>query len=380
MSDADKSTTRRSRRPYGAGRIFQRGTRWWVAYHAHHKEYREPAGTEADAKRLLKQRLKEIHGDRFIGPEGERLTVGELLDALVLHLETKGAKSDSYRSHVKAVRNAFGFDRALSIGTARVERYAAEELRGKKAPATVNREIGVLKQAFRLALKQERLNRAPYFPMLKEDNARPGFFEHHEFEAVVGHLPEAYADAMRFAYLTGWRRGEIMPLRWDAVDRIAGQVRLRTSKNGRGRVLPLEGELRTLIDRRWSARQVTTPTGETALSPLVFHHRNGQPLGDFRKAWATACRKAGVPGKLFHDLRRTAVRNMIRAGVSQTVAMSISGHRTISMFNRYNITSDADQRDALRRVQGHLEVQQQTSNVIPLGAESGAKTRTKLGQ
>ena len=141
-------------------------------------------------------------------------------------------------------------------------------------------------------------------------------------------------------------------------------MRLKTSKNGRGRVLPLEGDLREIIERRWASRQFTTREGGASLSPLVFH-RKGEPVGDFRKAWANALKKAGVPFRLFHDLRRTAVRNMIRAGVPQSVAMSISGHRTISMFNRYNITSDEDQRAALRRVDEHIHAKAE-GNVVAL--------------
>jgi integrase len=140
---------------------------------------------------------------------------------------------------------------------------------------------------------------------------------------------------------------------WENVDRAAGEVRISTSKNGHGRLLPLTGALKDLIERRWQAREYQTPENVTAISPHVFHDR-GVPVGDFRKAWASACKAAKVPGKLFHDLRRTAVRNMIRAGVPQTVAMSISGHRTIAMFNRCNIASQDDKREALLRTEAHL--------------------------
>jgi integrase len=85
---------------------------------------------------------------------------------------------------------------------------------------------------------------------------------------------------------------------------------------------------------------------------LIFHH-DGQRIGDFRRAWGTACKLAGCPGRLVHDLRRTAVRDMVRAGTPQSVAMSISGHKTNAMFLRYNITSDTDQRQALLNRQSY---------------------------
>lgn len=122
------------------------------------------------------------------------------------------------------------------------------------------------------------------------------------------------------------------------MDRAAREVRLRTSKDGQGRVLPLEGELWNLIERRWTARTVKQKDGTTKISEFVFH-RGGEPIVDFRKVWDEAFKKAKTGRRLFHDLRRTAVRNMVRAGVPQSVAMTISGHKTASMFQRYNVTS-----------------------------------------
>jgi integrase len=244
----------------------------------------------------------------------------------------------------------------VNVTTADVEKFVAERLKLGKARATVNREIGALKQALNLARKQARLTRVPYIPMLREDNTRQGFFEHADFEALIANLPEPINDIARFAYLTGWRRGEVVSLRWDAVDRQAKEVRLRTSKNGQGRVLPLNDELSKLIERRWETRTIQKKDGTTKLSEFVFH-RKGVPVVDFRKPWREARKKAHLNGRIFHDFRRTAVRNMIRAGVPQSVAMSISGHKTISMFMRYNITSASDKIDALRRTAEHLAAQ-----------------------
>jgi integrase len=241
----------------------------------------------------------------------------------------------------------------VDISASRIEKYTASRLALGKARATVNRELQPLKQAFTLAVRQGRLTKAPYVPLLREDNAREGFFEQEEFAAVLAHLPKPIDDIARFAYLSGWRKGEILSLRWSAVDRKGREVRLRTSKSGHGRVLPLEGELWNIIKRRWAAREFRRPDGMSAIAEYVFHRR-GKPIGEFRKTWATACKTAEVPEKLFHDLRRTAVRNMVRAGVPQSVAMAISGHRTISMFLRYNITSDEDRRKAIRKIQANL--------------------------
>lgn len=147
-------------------------------------------------------------------------------------------------------------------------------------------------------------------------------------------------------------------MRWENVDRANREVRLFTSKNGEGRTLPLVGQLWMLIERRWAAREYGIG-GVSRLAEFVFHD-GGQRFWDVGRVWQNACAAAGLgtrdrkgrfTGKLFHDLRRTAVRNLVRAGVPQTVAMSISGHKTEAMFRRYNITSENDKATALLGVE-----------------------------
>jgi integrase len=201
----------------------------------------------------------------------------------------------------------------------------------------------------RLAHDRQLLTSIPKVRVLTENNTRQGFFERPDLEAVVAALSDYLRDFTRFAYLTGWRKGEIISLKWTDVDRDAGAIRLRpeAAKTGRGRTVMLEGDLAELIDRRWEAR-LFEKDGSVRVTALVFH-RDGKPVGDFKKAWATACRAAGVPDKLFHDLRRTAARNMVRAGVPERVAMAVTGHVTRSMFDRYNIVSENDLRMAAQK-------------------------------
>jgi integrase len=140
-----------------------------------------------------------------------------------------------------------------------------------------------------------------------------------------------------FAYLMGWRKSEIISLKWADVDRDPCAIRLRpeVAKTGRERTVMLEGDSAELIERRWELR-LFEKNGNVRVTALVFH-RDGKPVGDFKKSWATACRAAGVPDKLFHDLRRTVARNMVRAGVPERVAMAVTEHLTRSRFDRYNM-------------------------------------------
>ena len=156
------------------GRIFQRGAVFWIAYYVRGKEFREPGGkTEKEAAKRLKVRRAEKHGGRFIGPEQERVTVGTLLDSYLANLERKKAKGiGPARSVVSKVRAIFGDTLAVEVSVKRLERFVESELVQGKAPATVNRALGSLRNAFNLAQKQGCLSRVPYFPMLREDNAR----------------------------------------------------------------------------------------------------------------------------------------------------------------------------------------------------------------
>jgi integrase len=138
--------------------------------------------------------------------------------------------------------------------------------------------------------------------------------EHGEYLAIRKHLPAAYQDVLDFGYLSGWRRGEVLTMEWRDVDREGRVIRLRpeVGKTREGRVLVLSAPLHAVMERRWHAR--------TLGCSLVFHEA-ARSLQGFKNAWERACEAAGVPGKLFHDLRRTAIRNMVRAGIPERVAM-----------------------------------------------------------
>lgn len=239
-------------------------------------------------------------------------------------------------------------------------------------PATVNRELAALRKAFHLAVRQKRIAAAPEIAMLAENNIRQGFVEPRAFETIVAALPEYVRDFVRFAYLTGWRRGEIRSLEWSAVNRESKTVFLARSKNGDPRILPLVGELDRIIERRWQARSIKNQNGSTTLATYVFHCGDGRPIGDIRKSWRKACSKAGMPNLLVHDLRRSAVRNFDKNGVSQIVGMMISGHKTASVYKRYRIVPENDIREALQKIEQAIKRQKKTSRITTMTG-SGAQ-------
>ena len=385
----------------GDGRIFGRkgSANLWCAYFLRGTEYRESTGTTdpQGAEKFLKRRLKEVGADQigkatFVGPRQERIKVSKLLDALDADYKLRGKDSPQFRSHLKHIRDYFGAWRAIEVSPEAVDKYIVGRKAFGSAAATINRSTQLLAQALKLAVDRRHLSTAPQIRHLSEKgNARQGFFSDAEFHVLTQFLPLYLRDFVQFGYLTGWRKSEIASLRWSDVEDDVVRLRAENSKNGEARTVILSGDLADLIERRRTARQIKTEGG-VALVAFVFHHEGAQ-VGDFRKAWATACVAAGqgsyvcdrckkkvsrrrcecggearYTGRIFHDFRRTAVRNMVRAGVPERVAMTISGHKTRAIFDRYNIVNEADQREAMQRTQSYLNdgAQQQNRSAVIL--------------
>ena len=183
---------------------------------------------------------------------------------------------------------------------------------------------------------------------------RQGFFEREQHDAVIRHLPTAWAPVMTFAFLTGWRvRSEVVPLTWAHIDTSAQMIRLDvgTTKNADGRTFPygVLPELAALLAAQERVRDALRR--EDVLCPWVFPNAQGGRLPAFySELWREACRRAGCPGKIPHDFRRTAVRNLVRAGVPEKTAMMLTGHKTRSVFDRYDIVNEADLKAAVERL------------------------------
>ncbi len=243
------------------------------------------------------------------------------------------------------------------------------------AAGTINRKVSILKSAYRRARKQGRITTFLEVDRLPENNVRRGFLEKCDVAGLLKHMADrrnygihpAVADVVTFAWLTAWRRSEVLSLTWEQIDLHAGEIRLFDSKNGHRRTVPVVGPLADLLRRRWEQR--------SPLCDRVFH-RNGHPIKDFRAAWKTACRDSGIDGRIFHDLRRSGVRDMRRAGVPENVAMTISGHRSAQIFRRYDITGGRDTARALEATAAYRERLPETrpeAEVLPFPAASGAQ-------
>ena len=367
----------------------------WIKYHQNGRPVRESTGTknETIARRMLRAREGDVERGIPIDPKVGRITFDEAAEDMLNDYKANRKRTfvDAKRRIKKHLAPFFGNRRMITITTTELRAYVAKrmadgapvrhkgERRAKEegsvsnvprkpvSAGEINRELTVLKRMFSLAVQAGKLLRKPHCPTLRENTVRAGFFERDQYLAVQRHLPPSMQPVVTFAYVTGWRiASEVLPLQWRQVDLKAGEVRLDpgTTKNLEGRVFYLTSELHELLKaQRKAAVRIQRRKG--MIVQHVFFHDVPTKSGDvgfwsghaiapsgFYHAWCRARIAAGCPGSIPHDFRRTAIRNMVRAGIPERVAMKLSGHKTRSVFDRYNVVSDGDLRDASRRL-GH---------------------------
>jgi integrase len=299
---------------------------------------------EPEAQAEMERLISECEKGNSPRPERTPPSIGVMLNEAVRYYRRKGRKSlEHVERHSKRLKAGFAGKRADEITTDHVNEYAEKRQDQEAANATINRELALLRLAFNLARKAGKIKPeiVPYFEMLPENNRRTGFFEQEQYEALLSKLPDYLRGVLTMGYWTGMRKEEILALTWDRVDLFNRLVFLERTKNGEDRTLPLNDDLFEVLKGQAAKR--------IGGSPYVFH-RQGERIQSFGKAWHTACKEAGCEGRLFHDLRRTAVRNLIRAGVPQSIAMKISGHKDARIFDRYNIVDTRDVGEAMRKL------------------------------
>lgn len=343
--------------PRGSGSLYKRGTKtkktktWWLSYYVNGERVRESTGTSdrTEAKRIRDQRLGEVAEGKLVGPASRRFTFDDMAALITTDYKVNNKKSlpdleQKLRLHL---RPYFGGKKTLEISSADVEQYKLVRLEEGAANAKINRELAALKRMFNLALQAEKIHRKPHIKMLVEDNARQGFFEQEEFDRVLSKIAPCLQAPLIFARLTGWRwPSEVLGLVWSQVDLDAGEVSLLvgSTKNKEARTFPCTIPLQGLLEQQWKLHCERFPS-----CPLVFPSDMGTKIVNYRKRWVKACQEAAVQ-RVPYDLRRTAVRDFDREGIPTVIAMKLTGHKTMSVHQRYNIVSKKDLKQAKRQL------------------------------
>lgn len=274
-----------------------------------------------------------------------RLTVGDLIPLLERHYVLGGyASAKSLATHAKPIVRILGHIAVDKLAWEDIEIYKQTRVKESLAFGTVNRELDFLSKGLNLAVEARLVDerQIPRVRRFRLDNARQGFVYPDEFLQIWEHLPPLVQDVSMFAYWSGWRKGEILRLTWDLVQK--GVVRIRDKKSRTSKPAPLVGLIRGVIEKRREAC--------VAGCALVFHRVGKQVMG-FDKSWATAVRKSGLSRHIvLHDLRRSFVNNARQAGIDRAVIMKLTGHKTHLVFDRYNIVCEDELDRASRRIMG----------------------------
>jgi integrase len=345
----------------GEGHLFKRGRLWW---------YKAPTGQRFSTGTQIKseavdfklRKLAELRVEQpHIKTKSKPSSVNELLDAHLAYMRRKNRASaqDVERILKKHVRPYFGERVASSLTTADFERYREDKTLEKLEPTTINRHLSYIRSGYVTGQKRvtpRMVDFIPAFPIVDESyNVRQGFLSFDGYENVLAALPVSLKPLFVCAFHVSSRKSELQNILWSQVDLEEGLIVLDASetKNRTGRALPIYGDMVDVLAAQKKLRDAEFPDCEHVFfwhteDAMIAHGGQrsvpGTHIKVFRKSWLKAVKVAGLPDPdlLFHDLRRTAERNMAKAGMDQAMRMKISGHKTPSMSLQYNILTAAD--------------------------------------
>lgn len=338
---------------------------WYMRYSVNGKLYRRSTGTakKADAEKELRKTKSEIDNGRNPA-RGDQLTVSDLLQLVIDDYKMRHNKSlNTVIEKMKHIREHFKNRKAKNINRGAIKQYILKRQKAGVNDATINRELAVLRRALRLAGKHGTVEEMRNLRLKEHPKQKDAFRDRAEFEAFREALPKYLHPLVSFAYVTGWRYGTLVNLKWEHVQGIGDRGKDITitapweiMENGE----PLTVTFRTAHEaarilrvqrhrqNKWKASQPGNPPVE-----YIFN-RDGHRIGDIRHSWNKACQAIGVRGYsrgegrqiTFHSLGNTAITEMLRAGIPAHLIMKIVGHKTPIMVNRYQRLLQNDVKDA----------------------------------
>lgn len=235
------------------------------------------------------------------------------------------------------------------------ENYRTKRMRDEKAAlGTANRELAALRRILSIALERGKIQRRPMVKTPKEKNARKGFYERDQFNALRAAVPDYLKNLLTAAYYTGWRiRSELHTLPLERLNTLTKSLRLEPNeaKNDEGRTFFYIGmpEMEAAIDAQLAMNKATAKR-ESVIITHLFPDPDGRQIraSNYYEDLNVAFKALGWK-RIPHDFRRTAVRNLVRSGVSKVVAKEMTGHKTDAVFDNYDITDERDLQEAAKK-------------------------------
>jgi integrase len=360
-SMSSEPTETKPARPRGTGSVYQRGNTWWIRYSHHGRVYRESTKQtdKSKAEKKLRIRLSQLTTGTFLEPKTEKIRIEELMTDCLREYRVNSRRSidDAQIRWDKHLKPFLGHLRAVEVSSTKLNEYVDARQKENAANGTINRELALLKRAFHIAYAStpRKVQTIPSFPHLKEAAPRQGFLEYSQYrklaEACSGEL--WLRTILEIGHTYGWRLSELTSMRVRQVNLMDRTIRLESSKNDEPREVIMTASIFTLLSACVSGKPA---------DDHVFTREDSTPVKNFRDRWKSICKKAGVPGLLFHDLRRCGARNLRHAGVSESVIMKIGGWKTASVFRRYAIVDKADISNAVLKLQRSQEEQAEIQN------------------
>jgi integrase len=337
-----KKDTKKGSRTFG--KSIPKSESWVAQYYVNGERFRKSTGTsiKAEAEAQLRKWMGASERGEKAKPQTQGLTYAELRADLLKQYAEKQHKSlktkkdgTPYLFPLTALDNFFNGRRVNDIDRDTASAFVADRRAANKSNSTINNSLRLLIRMFSIARDNGKLTVVPKFELLKE-KSRQGFLPPEVFQKLFNTMPTNLQPMLLLLYHSGVRVGEAERIEWPAVNLDAATITLLEgeTKNDESRILPLSDSLVTLLSR------VKKREGR------VFPSKRAM-----QAAFPNACAAAKIKGLMVHDLRRSAVRNLMDAGVQQAVAMKISGHRDSSVFQRYNIVDANQTADAMQRVQ-----------------------------
>lgn len=377
------------KREWGTGGLIKiQGCRYWYAqfYDTNGKQRRVSTRTivKKKAQGILRNLLTDKdRGLAFVG-DLKKIRYGDLRAALLHNYTERGNKSlqtlangDETIWGLKALDEFFEYKHGqMGLPVTRMTTDAARDFVRKRqtegvANSTINGSLACLRRMLNIAHEDGKIQIVPKIRLLKAGAARKGFLPREKFDELLGHIPTNLKPLITFLYYCGVRVGEAQQIQWPQVELSAALIRLEEeqTKTGEPRTVPLPDVLVKMLE------------SQEPKEGTVFDATN------LRKSWHKSCAASGLGtledvegsynkrynGLIIHDLRRSAIRNLVTAGVSEKVAMSISGHKTRSVFDRYHIVDAKDVTQAMKRVE-NLAVSNSENSVKMLPQKKAQRT------